>query len=142
MIILEGIELPDVVEEEEISWSGVAAAVERTIQGKLIVTEQAIDGRPITLIGGDDWGWITREVLNELKSLASQPYAIYTLQYDFSAIRYPELVPDKWPERIELISVRFRHEEEPVINATPLVQRPNWALTDYYNNVTIKLMEV
>jgi len=124
-ITLEGIVLPDLVDELAFQWAGVESIVDRALDGSLIIWEQTKEGRPIDLVGGSDWGFITYEILEDLQALASVPNAVYTLSY----------------EGVETV-VRFRNEDAPAIEAVPIIIRPNPAVADYYNNVVIRLMEV
>ena len=125
-ITLGGISLPDLTLSDEFSSPPVAAVVERSIINTPVVFEaEAASGRPITLIGGTDTAWITRTVLQSLYALASVPGATYALNYEGTEY-----------------TVRFRNEDPPAISAEPRIPRPNAAGTDYYRNVTIKLMEV
>lgn len=124
-ISLEGIVLPDLVDELLFQWSGVQSGIDRTLDGSVIVWEQSQEGRPINLMGGSDWGFITHEILEDLQDLAAVPNAVYTLSY----------------EGVDT-SIRFRNEDAPVILASPIIARPNPAASDYYNNVAIRLMEV
>ena len=117
--------LPDLIIDEEFD-PPVTAHVEQSIINTPIVFEtEKASGQAITLTGGDDTGWITRTTLLALKALASVPGATYTLNYEGAAY-----------------TVRFRNEDRPAVSAEPVVARPNAAGTDYYRNVTIKLMEV
>jgi hypothetical protein len=125
MILLDALILPDLVRGDDIAWTGVAAEVDTALDGTPVVWEGSRAGRPIDLAGGADTGWISREALLILRSLASVPGATYVLDYEGEAFR-----------------VRFRHEDAPVIQATALVPRPNAAPGDWYTNVLIKLMEV
>jgi hypothetical protein len=55
---------------DEFSWSALAQTTEYSLTGALIVeqaTKQA--GRPITLIGGNQWAWLTRAQAAALKAL-------------------------------------------------------------------------
>lgn len=70
-ITLNAITLPQgLLWEEEFTWSPLAQATEYSLTGALIV-EQAIKqaGRPMTLIGGKDFAWITRAQVAILKAL-------------------------------------------------------------------------
>lgn len=124
-ISLGGIVLPDLVDALLFQWSGVQSVIERALDGTPLVWEQSQGGRPIDLVGGADWGFITHEILEDLQALAEVANATYTLSYEGTDT-----------------TVRFRHEEPPVISAAPIVVRPNPASSDYYNNVMIRLMEV
>lgn len=125
MIQLDTIELPDLVIEDEFAFTGVEARVDRSLGGAPIIWEQEIAGRPIDLTGDERSAWITRDTLEDLKTLAAVPGATYTLTYES-----------------DTYTVRFRHEEPPAIMADPLVPRPNHADGDYYKNVRLKLMEI
>ncbi|KAB2923127.1 MAG: hypothetical protein F9K25_18715 [Candidatus Contendobacter sp.] len=70
-ITLGGLTLPQgLVWSDEFAWSPLAQATEYSLTGALIVeqaTKQA--GRPITLIGGRTWAWLTRAEAATLKAL-------------------------------------------------------------------------
>ena len=124
-ITLNGITLPDLVMENEFSRSLVEARTARTLGGKMNIWEQALSGRNFDLAGGDDFGLITREVLQQLLDLSAAANTFYTLSYEGADF-----------------TVRFRHEDGAPIEATPVVARPNQADGDWYKNVRIRLMEV
>lgn len=125
-ITLDTIALPDLIIEDEFASPPVAAVVEQSIINTPVVFEaERASGRPLTLVGGDDWGWIGRSTLAAVYALASVPGATYPLIFEGTAY-----------------TVRFRNEEPPAISAAPVAPRPNAASTDYYRNVIIKLMEV
>lgn len=125
MIKFEDIELPDLEIEQDYGWVGIEAEMERTIKGRPVVNEQNIDGQPIDLFGGSDWAWVTKAILKNLTALANIVNAVYTLSYEGTIYR-----------------VRWRHEEPPVIEATPIIGRPNSEDSDYYSNIKLKFMEV
>jgi hypothetical protein len=75
-------------------------------------------------MGGEDFAWITRGDLITLQTMANAINTTYTLRFNG-----------------EVHTVRFRHEEPPVISAEPLVERINHTATDWYKNLYIKLME-
>lgn len=124
-ITLGGVLLPDLVINDEISWSGIRCEISRTLDGSLLVWEQEIAGRPMTLVGRNDTAWITRRILFDVMGLAEVVGGVYVLNYEG-----------------EIYNVRFRHEDEPVISSVPVVERPNPSNNDWYSNVMIKLMEV
>lgn len=70
-ITLGGIALPNGLRwEDEYAWSAVVQSTEHTLTGALVVeeaTKQA--GRPITLVGGRTWAWVTRATLDSLRTL-------------------------------------------------------------------------
>lgn len=71
-ITLATLTLPeDLLWQDEFLHDAVAQNTTRTEGGALIVEESAITaGRPITLVGGADAGWMTRSDLIALRALA------------------------------------------------------------------------
>ena len=125
-IQLDTIVLPDTLIVDEPQGNPlIVSNADVTIGGNLIITEQSVVGRPITLSGDVDRGWIALSVLKALKDLAKVPGASYTLILES-----------------EILTVRFRHEQQPVISAEPIIPRANAAPTDQFNNVVINLMEL
>lgn len=125
-ISLDGIELPDLIIEHELSWTGVESKKEMTLGGVPVIWEQSYVGKPINLVGGEtDADWITRETLIALQALASTSEATYSLIHEGTTT-----------------TVRFRNEDPPAIEATPIVARARKVLPEYYTKVKIKLMEV
>jgi len=122
-VTLESVVLPDLIIENEFAWTGVSAEVARTLAQNLIIWEEEKTGKPLDLVGDYLHGWITRETLNEILELSKVTGASYELQYE-----------------TDLYVVRFRHEDPPVIEASPLIPRPNQGGTDYYSNVRLKFM--
>lgn len=75
------IDIPNDLEwVNEYGWSEVEQSTDRSVTGALIVehgTKTA--GRPITLQGRDDQGWVSRSTLDALYSLAAVPGQVMTL---------------------------------------------------------------
>ena len=124
-ISLDGMDLPDLVMEDEFSQNRVEARVKRTLGGLPNIWEQKNSEKNIDLVGGRDFGWIGRDVLVRLQDLAAEANAFYTLSYDGTEY-----------------TVRFRPEDGAPIEATPVIPRPNQADGDWYCNVRIRLMEI
>lgn len=123
---LQNITLSGLIIEADVSHTGVRSDVAKTLSGGLVIWETTEpSGRLITLKGGADFGWMTREDLQSLQALASIPGARYKLTTEE-----------------EEITVRFRNEAAPAIEAIPIVGRENQSGDDYYHNISIKLMEV
>lgn len=117
-----GIQLPsDMVWEDEFGWDKVQRAASYSVTGALIMdvgVKQA--GRPITLTGQADAGWIQRQSLRALYELAeTQPAAVHTLRLAdgreypttfapdgapivATPIGRPDMPPDEWPYFITL----------------------------------------
>ena len=123
-ITLDGINLPDLVKEAEFDWTGIESVVEKSLSGDPIVWERTVAGKPIDLVGGPDNAWLNRATLISLRDRAGVAGAIYVLNYEG-----------------EITNVRFRNEDAPAIEATPVKPSPETESDDNYNNVRIKLME-
>ena len=93
--IISGVTLPDGLRwSDEFDWTPLAQRAEYSLTGALIVeraTRQA--GRPITLIGGKDFVWITRANLIALKTLLDSDDTLRLTLHDsrtFDVIPAPE----------------------------------------------------
>ena len=113
MITLGGISLSnDMYLEPAHGWTGVAASVDRSLGGSLIIWENEIEGgESFDLVCDDHMGWIPYSILAQVKALASVVGATYTLVY-----------------RTETFTVRFRNEDAPVLDVSPVIPRKE--LTD------------
>lgn len=110
---------------DEFDWRPVESSIEYSVTGALIV--DAIErqaGRPVTLQGGDDHGWLRRDQLMGLYDLAADPDAVFTLLHDDG----------------RQFDVMFRPGVEPIVaRQIALHERPedNWPYI-----VTVRLIEV
>lgn len=122
---LAGIELPrGMLWVDEFAWQPVAKSVERSITGTQIIdvaVKQA--GRPITLEGVQDQGWMQRSTLLTVQALAQDPEGEY------------ELVLADGRE----FTVQFAPDEP--ITAQPL-KRPELPPLHYPYIVTLRLITV
>lgn len=125
-ITLDTVTLPgDLLWVDEFDWTPVEFSTRYTLDGALVIeqgTRQA--GRPITLAGADDRGWITRQTLEALYALAQSPSA-----------GMPLTLADG-----RTFTVVFRHDATPIEAAPVIPVSP--APTDLYYSVTIRLLEV
>ena len=127
MITLGGIELPDdLIWDNEFSWIPVAGASARTLGGTLLSWSNSISkGRPIDLVANESRGWMTRSQIQSLYSMASVSGTTFELNY-----------------KTAIYNVRFRLEDQPVLEAVPLISsRVNFISSDLYTG-RIKLIEV
>lgn len=123
---LESINLSGLVLAADVSHTGIRSDVAKTLAGGVVIWEtREPSGRLLDLVGGDDFGWLERSDLQALQALASVPGASYTLT-----------------TTDDVLTVRFRNEDAPAIEATPIVARSNQATGDWYHKITLKLMEV
>jgi len=122
---LDEVDLGDLALGEEFAGAGVRSQVERTLGGREVVWEQAVNSRPLDLAGGDDWGWLSRETLLRLRAMADVPGAAYSLDLGGEAR-----------------TVRFRHEEPPVLSAEAVRPGPHPAPDAPYCRVRLRLVEL
>ena len=121
-IYLGGIGLPQLEFVEKFENNGVQSVVERSLAGNPIIWEQQVmSGDNVTLRGQENTGMIEEPKLMEIFNLSKVPGSTYELNY------YGDIM-----------TVRFRNEEAPVIEAKPIGNH----LSGKYNNIVIKLMEV
>lgn len=72
----------DLIWIDEFEWQPVEARMSRSVAGALLVDRGVkIAGRPMTLVGSDNHGWVTRDTLDALYAWAALPDAEFTLQY-------------------------------------------------------------
>ncbi len=114
---LDGIELPDdLLWVDEFDWNPVAQDIDRSLTGALMIQEQAkLYGRPITLTGGDEAGWVSRETVNQLTAVCEQTNKTMTL-----------VLPDN-----NTFTVIFNRSSTPII-AQPLLPSSAPALNSFY----------
>ena len=121
MITLASITLPDhLLWTDEFDWLPIAHSSERSLTGKILAEEALlIKGRPITLSSD----WATRDVVEQLYVLASQPAQSHSLDLHG-----------------RIFSVMFRRAET-AISAVPIKPLTEPGAIDFYL-LTIRLIEV
>ena len=123
-IKLNGITLPsDMVLENLHSSSPITASAEKALDGSDVLFLQS-DGRALDLVATENSGWIDLATIKQLEGLVANMQGEMLLEY-FG----------------QTFTVRFRYEDAPVLEFTPLIARPNEADTDLFYG-TIKLKEV
>ena len=120
---LDGIELPDdLLWVDEFDWNPVAQAIDRSLTGALMVQEQAkLFGRPITLTGGNEAGWVTRATVLELMALVksfskpmpliladSREFQVYFNRQNSSSMSLFPIIPESNPDQDSLYAVTIR----------------------------------
>ena len=125
MIALGAVTLPPyLLWQDELSWAKVEQGAEYLLSGSLeIQTGVKLAGRPITLVGEQNRGWIEHSTLLALLALTETPQVL-TLDYHGREFQ-----------------VRFRFGDG-AVSATPIVVRIPPRETDKYNNLIIRLLEV
>ena len=126
-IILGGINLPDLVIGDEGLGRvpGVAMVETSIINTPIVYVGEQASGFLIDLVGGEDWGWMSRDTIEAVNELSHSLEAVYDLQYED-----------------DLYRVRFRLEDPPAVFGVPVITNPEKSSADWFKNVTIKLMEV
>lgn len=122
---LDGIVLPDdLVWSNQFSWLPVSQSTEQAVNGALIVQEAVkLKGRTIKLRGGEDYAWITLDIVKQLQSLASTPANEIVLVH--RGINY---------------NVIFDHSIQ-ALEINPVIDYADPDNTDRYS-ITINLIEV
>lgn len=103
-IHLNSIPLPDGLRfSDEYDWTPVAVATDYSLTGALIVeqaTKQA--GRPITLIGGKEFAWLTRAQVDALKALLDAGAEMTLTLHDSRTF---QVIPTADPLRVAALPV-------------------------------------
>lgn len=125
-ITLGAITLPDdLAWEDEFEWTPVEDTIDTALSGSLVIQSGArVKGRPITLSGSENQAWITRSVVEAIKSLADAPPS--SLTFSYHGREFP---------------VRFRYGEKPY-SAKPVSFYSGTPLADDFYTITVRLMEV
>ena len=119
----------DLLWSDEHAWSPATASVSYLITGALLVqsaVKQA--GRPMTLTGAQDMGWVTRSCVQTLYDWVSLPLAENTGRFEL-------ILHDA-----RVFTVAFRHAEVP-IEAEPVTGFTARSNADFYR-ITLKLMQI
>ena len=131
-LIRDGValELPqDLFWDDELTWTSVAQATERSTTGALLVDVAVRQGgRPITLQGEGNSAWITRASLKTLAAWSQQPGHEFTLNL-----------------RGETFTVIFDHGTEETTNAinhAAVVRFSDMTNTDFYCSLVLRFLEV
>jgi hypothetical protein len=113
--------LPDDLEWiDKYIWTTTKENINTALNGALVIqTAQQTVGRPITLQGGADYAWLSRDDIEKLQQLADAGENM-TLTFKDNTT----------------YSVRFRYSQG-AFEANPIA--PNW---DKFGDITIRLMEV
>ena len=118
--------LPEQLEwTDEFGWQAVVQSTAYSLDGALVVETAAKQaGRPITLAGAEDRGWLDRANVELLRAAAARPGLVMALALDDG----------------RTFDVMFRHDEG-AIDARLVVYLAPIEITDPYV-VTVRLMEV
>lgn len=115
----------DLAWSDEHAWTPAVASVSYLLTGALLVETAARQkGRPITLVGPSDMGWVSRALVNQLHGWAAVPDA-----------RFELTLADG-----RLFTVAFRHHES-AIEAEPVMGFAARSDADLYR-LTLRLMEI
>jgi len=126
MMTLGGVALPESLQwPDQFSESNVQQTTKRTLGGGLVVfSEQITAGRNITLEATQKQGWLTKTMVDAIRSLSNSAGSVYTLTTPNGNY-----------------SVMFRHNEPPAFESTPLLSKQVFNADDFFVGV-IKLITV
>lgn len=125
MVRLGGVELSNLAWVDQFQWSPVAQTVKVTLGGRPIVfSVPLVKGQPITLQAEESYGWLTKDMVDSLVSMASASGAVYSLEFGAT-----------------VTDVVFRHEDPPALEIQPLIARETYTSDDYFIG-KIKLLTV
>jgi len=126
-MIIGGVTLDkDMIWENEFQFTPAAGTAERAIDGHMVVQSfKTVGGQPMTLVGGESFGWQTRSTVIALQALANNPGATFTVT-----------LPDT-----RTFNVMFRVEEETVMLFQPiaLASAPD-ANFWYYGTINLRIV--
>ena len=127
-----GVALPlpdDLLWTDEHAWSPAVASTSYLITGALLIqsaTRQA--GRPITLVGAPDMAWVTRAVVEQLRTWAAAPVSNTSGRFELTLAD------------ARVFTVAFRHQEA-AIEAEPVLGIPARLASDFYR-LTLRFLEI
>lgn len=116
---------PGLVIAERQTPQRILAETAWTKGGKQIRWEKPVKSVPLTLRGGDNWGWIDTAAVDALYAMADDPNPATPYVLDYEGTLY---------------DVFWRFEEPPVIEAEQIV--PSIAAGDYWRNIALKFMRM
>jgi len=123
-ISLGGVALPDLLIPDRFgNGIGISAIVDYSVAGNPIIWEQDDSSYSLDLVGGSENAWMTETQMLAIQALASVKNSTYTLTYESRTH-----------------TVRFRHEDSPILTGSLVGINPEEDANNYYDNVTIKLM--
>lgn len=117
----------DLMWTDEFNWSPVVSNVERTLSGALVIdTAQRQNGRPISLSAPrEEMAWTVRSTVEKLALWATVPDERFLLMLDNG----------------QTFNVVFRHQDAPVIEASPVRGHTSFADDDFWH-LKLKFMEI
>jgi len=121
---------------DEFSWAPVQQTIETTLTGALVIQESTqLRGRPITLQGKDDMGWIQRSVGEQLLQLRDTAGCTMVLSYE-------KYVDSAYTGNVLFqYDVMFRHYEPPPLELENVLRFDNFEQTAWYKVRNLKFME-
>lgn len=125
MSTLDGLSLGDLIvnHSERGASTDLAGATDYTLGGREVVWLAPRRARPITLEGGEDV-WLDAATVQALRAMAATPHARHILALPGG----------------ETVTVRWRHESAPVLEAMPVMAWSD-AQPMLYNNIRLRFAE-
>lgn len=124
---------------DEVTWSPVQQSTDVTLSGALVVQEsKQLKGRPITLQGKTDMGWIKRSTLDTLLSMRLLAGFVMNLQY----VEYFKQTDSYGAVHPDMdFNVMFRHYDPPVIEADSVKGFDDYDPETYFIIKNLRFME-
>jgi hypothetical protein len=130
------VQLPQDLHWIDESWSPISMSTEITLTGSLVVQESTMSsGRPITLQGNEDMGWVPRNIYDTLLNMAALPSATMKLQY-------VEYINGSYGTILHEFDVMWRHTEKPVVDGTSVKGFDDFEPDNWYKNLLLKFITV
>jgi len=122
-IILEGVDITGLV-LEEVSFNLIESISEKSISNSIVFFEMERKFKKFNLVGGENFGWLSKSVFETLNDMANTLGSFYTLDFEG-----------------DIKLVRFRTDEELPVFGDQIIKRTNENPEDFYNNVVLKLIQ-
>lgn len=119
---------PGLIWTDELTWTPVTSTYSYSLDGSLFVEQsRKLSGRPITLESQEDMGWVTRETVLALQSIAATIGSTMMLHL--------EKPPDTRVFRVAMMT------EGSPISSLPIKRIPQFDPKDWFS-LTLRLIEV
>jgi len=120
---------------DEFTWSPIQQTVSTTLTGALVIQEsKQKKGRPITLQGKDDMGWVARLLGDTLMQMRDSIGLIMNIQHvHWNGSAYGDVLYD--------FDVMFRHYEPPVVDLESVLRFDGFEPESWYKVRSLKFME-
>lgn len=114
--------------EDESNWSPIVGFAKRVLSGDLVLElSERISGKPIRMKSLNNYGWLKRKIVNQLKAARDLKGSKYWLYYQSDG-------------EVKKIKVVFDYTQEKPLEAIEVEDRPNTDLESWFM-VTLHFLE-